>query len=171
MRHRCSRPLRLAVRTSPSHGENTSSILVGVTSLPRAHLTSSTLAGTTRLHAFGLVGFLAFGPVTTDHRLCLIGEAHARGDALAKLALILFDLVGLPVATRRAALLVRNVEGPPACGNAQVGTLIQIIFSKSRSGHRAKLTFPCFFSACYCHAEGGGPRFSRDASRVRRSVL
>jgi hypothetical protein len=25
------RPLRLAVRTSPSHGENTSSILVGVT--------------------------------------------------------------------------------------------------------------------------------------------
>ena len=27
------RPLRLAVRTSPSHGENTSSILVGVTSV------------------------------------------------------------------------------------------------------------------------------------------
>ena len=27
-----ARPLRLAVRTSPSHGENTSSILVGVTS-------------------------------------------------------------------------------------------------------------------------------------------
>src|SRR4051812_22579445 len=26
-----ARPLRLAVRTSPSHGENTSSILVGVT--------------------------------------------------------------------------------------------------------------------------------------------